>query len=133
MLPDNEYEKVIEQVPILCVDGVLMRDGKYLVVLRRNEPLKNEWWVPGGRVYRGESLAEAFIRKMKQETGLFVDQISNIGYYEEVFNVGEHGPIHTVSVVFSAMARGEVLLDDQSRDYEWVEKLPVRFTERFKA
>ena len=110
-----------------------MRDGKYLLLKRKNEPLANEWWVPGGRVYRSESLSEAFTRKMKEETGLEVSEISNLGYYEEVFNEGENGPIHTVSVVFSAIAWGEVSLDDQSTDYEWATELPERFIERFKA
>lgn len=58
-----------------CVDCLLVRtskDGKkeFLLVLRSSEPAKGLWWLPGGRLLKGESFFSAAERKAKDETGL---------------------------------------------------------------
>jgi colanic acid biosynthesis protein WcaH len=51
VIPVDEYQKIVEQIPIVCVDAVIMnRKGQYLLVRRKNEPLKGEFWLPGGRI-----------------------------------------------------------------------------------
>jgi len=55
MIQENLYKKILEYLPILCVD-VIIKDlnGSILLIKRNNEPLKGEWWVIGGRVLHGE-------------------------------------------------------------------------------
>jgi len=66
-LPVAEYRKVLSAVPIVCVDCLVVNDAsEYLLVKRRNEPLKGEYWVPGGRIYKNERLVEAVRRKMRE-------------------------------------------------------------------
>lgn len=43
----------------LCVDGVLVRDGKILLLKRNVEPSKKNWHVVGGHVEDNETLKEA--------------------------------------------------------------------------
>ena len=40
-----------------------------LLLLRDNEPEKDNWWFPGGRVIKGETLENAVIRKDKRGDG----------------------------------------------------------------
>ena len=56
-IPDKIYAEIVQNVPILCVD-LLMQDesGSYLLLKRKNEPLKNEYYLPGGRIFIGELL-----------------------------------------------------------------------------
>ncbi|HUG83642.1 MAG TPA: NUDIX hydrolase [Euzebya sp.] len=56
--------------PILGVGAVVVRDGRLLVVRRGNEPATGLWAVPGGRVEFGETLADAAVRELAEETGL---------------------------------------------------------------
>jgi 8-oxo-dGTP diphosphatase len=58
--------------PIVGVGGVIVRDGRALIVRRAHEPRKGEWSLPGGRVELGETLIEAVRREMREETGLDV-------------------------------------------------------------
>ncbi len=129
-LSNREYRQIASKFPILCVDGIIVWKGQYLLVKRKNEPLKGEWWVPGGRVLKGESLEKAFRRKMFEEAGIRVRAVARIGFYEEVFEKTDIGQSkHTVSVVFvgTPTEEPEIKLDEQSSEYRWSSYLPKRF------
>ena len=56
--------------PELCVGGVAVLDGNLLLVRRGHGPAAGQWSVPGGRVEHGETIAEAVVREVREETGL---------------------------------------------------------------
>lgn len=58
--------------PVVGVGGVVVRDGAVLLVKRAAEPLAGEWSLPGGMVEAGETLEEAVVRELREETGLTV-------------------------------------------------------------
>ncbi len=132
-IPTDEYARIIEVLPILCVDVVVQNSrGEYLLVKRANEPLKDQWWVIGGRVQKGESMDQAAARKVKEEVSLDVEKLYLIGYYEEIFNKNSFGikcKLHTVSVVYSTVidVDQQIKLDSQSTDWKYSKELPPEF------
>ncbi|MGC9060624.1 MAG: NUDIX domain-containing protein [Thermoplasmata archaeon] len=56
--------------PMLTADGVIIKNGKVLLIRRKNEPWKGMYALPGGFVEYGESVEEAVIREVFEETGL---------------------------------------------------------------
>lgn len=56
--------------PEVCVGAVVADEGDLLVIRRGWAPGRGRWSVPGGRVERGETLAEAVVRELAEETGL---------------------------------------------------------------
>jgi colanic acid biosynthesis protein WcaH len=69
----EEFLKVVRAAPLVSVDVVLQDDeGRVLMGLRSNEPAKGFWFVPGGRILKGERIAEAFERVVTEELGCTV-------------------------------------------------------------
>ena len=59
--------------PLVGVGGVVVREGRVLLVQRAREPLKGLWSLPGGLVEVGETLEEALARELREETALSVE------------------------------------------------------------
>lgn len=56
--------------PEVAVGAVAVADDALLLVRRSQAPAFGLWSVPGGRVERGETLAEAVVREVAEETGI---------------------------------------------------------------
>jgi len=83
----------------------MMQDGYVLLVKREEEPLKGWWYLPGGRVRRGETLEAAAQRLVINETGYLIDKAWPIGVDEGFYGTdpfGHGNGTHTVSVVCRA-------------------------------
>lgn len=66
--------------PVPAVGAVIFDDGGRLLLIRRDRPPgKGLWSLPGGRVEEGETLAEALVREVREETGLDVEPAQHVG------------------------------------------------------
>lgn len=74
--------------PALTADCIVFarkeQDFRVLLVQRANEPYKGKWAFPGGFMNMDETTEEAARRELKEETGLIVDDISQIGTFDRV-------------------------------------------------
>lgn len=86
-IPLELYKKILETMPIFCVDILFKSGDKAFLFKRAYEPAKSEWWLIGGRVLRGETLKGAVIRKVKEEVGVEVNIKKMIGIYEHYFPI----------------------------------------------
>ena len=56
--------------PFVGVGVVVLKDGAILLVRRARPPRQGEWSIPGGLQHIGETLAEAALRELREETGV---------------------------------------------------------------
>ena len=136
----NLYEKICRNIPILCIDLIISFERNYLLLNRKNPPLKGEYWLPGGRILLGESFTDAAWRIMQKELSLELDDsikssfifcgFTNMVHNQSVF--GKH-KYHTPAIIFSINLKysPEITLDDTSLDYIWSERLPKIFLSNF--
>lgn len=69
---------------MLGVGGIIVEDGRVLLIQRGQPPQKGSWSLPGGLVETGERLEEALRREVREETGLEVQVISLAGVFERI-------------------------------------------------
>ena len=129
------YKNIMEVMPVVCVDALVVNEkGEYLLVKRKNEPLKNKFWLVGGRLHKNEKTITGIKRKLKEELGISNGVVKFLGHFEEFFEKTEQnikGNFHSISFVFLTFidSRAKVKLDEQSSTYKWVRKLPKHFGE----
>ncbi len=103
--------------PELCVSALVVEEDRLLVVRRGTEPYRGDWAIPGGRVLKGETLAEAVVRELEQETGLEGVCGEFIGSAEVID--GDH---HQVILDFKVhlMEFAEPVAGDDAAEARWV-------------
>jgi ADP-ribose pyrophosphatase YjhB (NUDIX family) len=95
--------------PIPTVDIIIDMAGGIVLIQRKNPPYG--WALPGGFVDYGESLESAAIREAKEETGLDVEIVTQLGAYSDPNRDPRQ---HTITVVFVARARGQLEAGDDA-------------------
>lgn len=89
--------------PLLTVDAVIFKDGRFVLIKRKNPPFQGMWALPGGFVDIGETVEAAAVREAKEETGLDIELLALLNVYSDPAR-DPRG--HTVSVVYIARAVG---------------------------
>ncbi|WP_251342882.1 GDP-mannose mannosyl hydrolase [Haloplanus halophilus] len=88
-IPDDDWRTIVANVPIPSVDLVVRHDGGVVLGRRENAPARGEWFVPGGRVRKGERLADAVHRIAEAELGVDVRIEDRLGAYEHLYDESE--------------------------------------------
>jgi ADP-ribose pyrophosphatase YjhB (NUDIX family) len=122
MIPQKLYDEIVASMPITGVEAMIIKNDSILLLKRCNPPAKGEWWLPGGRLRKGESFEDALRREVKEETGLAIKPVEFIGVFNRVFPER-----HDVALVFLCKIEdenSEVKLNDEHSEYRFFKKLP---------
>jgi colanic acid biosynthesis protein WcaH len=127
MLLDNEkFLQVIEATPLVSVDLIFRNAaGEVLLGKRTNPPAQGFWFVPGGRIRKGERIEQALQRVCRAELGVGLEQATLLGTYNHLYeeNFLSRPGIGTHYVVLGfecSLIPGEKLQPDQQHsDLLW--------------
>jgi 8-oxo-dGTP diphosphatase len=86
-MPSREYP----DRPVVGVGGVVIADGRALLIRRGSEPLRGEWSIPGGMLELGETLQQGVARELQEETGLQVRVLDLIEVFDRIVYVDPPG------------------------------------------
>jgi 8-oxo-dGTP diphosphatase len=109
--------------PILAVSAAIIRNGKVLIVRRARPPAGGLYTLPGGGVEVGETLIEAVVREVREETALAIEPVALAGYREAITRDND-GRIerHFVILPFAAWwIAGEPMLNDELSEAMWLD------------
>src|SRR5580692_6135218 len=81
MTPKREYP----EQPLVGVGGVVIDNGRALLIRRAGPPLEGQWSIPGGMLELGETLTQGVARELAEETGLEVNVVELIEVFERIF------------------------------------------------
>jgi 8-oxo-dGTP diphosphatase len=77
--------------PVVGVGGVVIDDGRTLLIRRGSEPLRGQWSIPGGTLELGESLKDGVARELLEETALEVRVLDLIEVFDRIFTEPDAG------------------------------------------
>jgi ADP-ribose pyrophosphatase YjhB (NUDIX family) len=110
------------QRPFLAVSAAILRDGKVLIVRRARKPALNLYTLPGGVVETGETLSEAAMREVREETQLVIEPVALAGHREVIVRDAK-GLVERHFIILCFAARwleGEVVLNEELDDSRWL-------------
>jgi 8-oxo-dGTP diphosphatase len=103
--------------------NALVRAGDAVLLIQRGRPpFQGYWSLPGGGVEVGETLAEAVVREVREETGLLVEPTRFLGYADAI-NHDDAGRVQFHYVIMHFEARllgGELCAGDDAQQARWV-------------
>jgi ADP-ribose pyrophosphatase YjhB (NUDIX family) len=108
--------------PYLAVSAAIIRDGRVLVARRARGPALGVWTLPGGVVEAGETLSEALVREVAEETGMTIEPVTLAGHREVVMrDDGGRVSRHFVILCFaSRWIAGEPRLNEELSEARWL-------------
>ncbi|MBI2034435.1 MAG: NUDIX hydrolase [Candidatus Levybacteria bacterium] len=111
----------------VACDGLIVEDGKILLILRGMENHKGRWALIGGYLDWNETVEECIIREVKEEIGADTEIVKFFGVYSDPKR--DPGDLQNVAIVFilKLLAREFILEKDEVLDLRWfpLDKLPA--------
>ena len=118
--------------PYLAVSAAIIRDGHVLIVRRARPPMV--YTLPGGVVEAGETLHEALVREILEETGLTIEPVELAGHREVIVR-DKDGRVerHFIILAFAARwIKGKPKVNDELAEARWMRPdaiAPLKTTE----
>ncbi len=108
--------------PFLAVSAAIVRAGQVLVVRRARAPADGLFSLPGGVVEIGETLVQAVIREVAEETALTIEPVGLAGYREAIArDRDDRVERHFVILPFAARwLAGEPVLNEELSQARWL-------------
>jgi colanic acid biosynthesis protein WcaH len=129
-IPADIFMQIVRNTPLISIDLLMHNENNEILLgWRNNQPAKDFWFVPGGRIYKNEPIRDAFTRIVSAETGLSldIDQAGFHGIYEHFhpdqnyMNEAGFGT-HYIVLAFDIQLAGELTSPPmyQHSDYKWL-------------
>src|ERR1700758_5043972 len=121
LMSNSDNARTYPKRPYLAVSAVIFRDGRVLIVRRGRPPAHGLYTLPGGGVELGETLEQAIIREVREETGLAITPLALVGFREALARDAA-GRVERHFVILPFAARwiaGEVALSEELAEAHW--------------
>ena len=108
--------------PIPGVAGIVVRGKELLLVQRGREPAKGKWGIPGGVVEVGETIEEALVREVREETDCECRVLKHLTTFDSIRRDPD-GRVHWHYVLFEYLCEylsGEPIASDDADEVRWV-------------
>ena len=109
--------------PIPGVAGVTIDGNRVLLSIRGKAPSVGKWGLPGGAVEIGETVREAVVREILEETGVTVKPVKLITVFDSIHR-DENDGVRYHYILFEYLCEyvsGEVTPSSDAPDARWVE------------
>lgn len=128
MIPEDQYNFILKNMPVFCVDWLVRCGDKYLLLKRTQQPLKGRYWHIGGRLRIDETISQAAERLQNRELGRYCGMGQLLAFSNYMFEKCDDArATHTPAITYLVDVEEEFIptLDDTESEYMWTESLPI--------
>lgn len=103
----------------VVADAIAVKGDKILLVKRAKHLSQGgKWAIPGGYVDRDESIEQAAVRELKEETGLDGEVVRLFKMIDD-FKTGVNDDRQNVKFVYEVKVKGEIKGSSESEEVKW--------------
>jgi colanic acid biosynthesis protein WcaH len=131
LLSADIFSTVVAHAPLVSID-LIVEDANRRILLgrRRNEPAKDYWFVPGGRIRKHETLDAAFLRLTREELGMPLRRheagVQGIyeHFYDSDFSGAPERSTHYIVLAYRLRLdhHAMALPPQQHSEYQWIDE-----------
>jgi mutator protein MutT len=107
--------------PIAATIAAVFLDGRILLVRRANPPDAGRWGFPGGKIDAGETIENAAVRELREETGVHA-AAHRVFTAVDVFDRGEDGRLRRHFILIAVLCKwqsGQPVAGDDALEAKW--------------
>ena len=121
------FQTIVQHTPLVSIDLIIKNaQGQVLLGRRNNRPAQGYWFVPGGRIRKNETLAQAFKRLTSAELdqAFSLDEACFLGVFEHLYTdsvFDSEISTHYIALGYQLMVdtNFDTLPLDQHHQYQW--------------
>lgn len=117
--PSRPIEPAVH--PVAATIATVFREGRILLVRRANPPDVGRWGFPGGKIEAGETIENAAVRELLEETGV-AGEARRVFTAVDAFDHDEGGRLLQHFVLIAVLCRwisGEPVAGDDALEARW--------------
>ena len=133
----DDWATIVANVPIVSVDLLVKHDDGVVFGKRTNAPAEGYWFVPGGRVQKGETRREAVHRVAADELGVSVTITESLGAFEHFYETADVDGLESKHYLANGyvveITEGALTTDDQHEALQVFQSPPDPFHPHIRA
>ena len=119
-----DSDRLYPRRPIVGIGVVVFRNDEVLLIKRGKPPVSDRWSIPGGAQEIGETVREAALREVLEETGIEIEIVGLIDVVDGITRDAEgRAKYHYTLVDFAALwVSGEARAASDAAAVRWVHR-----------
>ena len=119
-----DSDRLYPRRPIVGIGVVVFRGDEVLLIKRGKPPVSDRWSIPGGAQEIGETVREAALREVSEETGIEIEIVGLIDVVDGITRDAEgRAKYHYTLVDFAALwVSGEARAASDAAAARWVHR-----------
>ncbi len=119
-----DSDRLYPRRPIVGIGVVVFRNDEVLLIKRGKPPVSDRWSIPGGAQEIGETVREAALREVSEETGIEIEIVGLIDVVDGITRDAEgRAKYHYTLVDFAALwVSGEARAASDAAAARWVHR-----------